>query len=134
MHTEEVSLLNDRGQVVALQTRIADDEVERAAGYQHICENIIDSSSILFVWPKPIFTRFHMRNVKAPLDIGFFDTQGKLFSVMQMQPAGDDGDSQLYAPSQPFQYALEAGQGFFAEQNLSTQRTRLITSKLYDSR
>ncbi len=133
MHTEEVALLNESGKMVVFQTRVADDDIERAAGYQHICANVIDSSAILFAWSKPLSTRFHMRNVKAPLDIGFFDAQGKLFSVMRMQPAGNDGDSELYGPSQPFQYALEARQGFFVERNLSTQRTRLLIGKLYDS-
>ena len=133
MHTEDVSLLNDRGKVVVFQSHVADDDTERAAGYQYICANIIEASTILFVYPQPVSARFHMENVEAPLDIGFFDDQGKLFSVMLMQPR-DDGDSGLYGPSQPFRYALEASQGFFVEQNLSAGKSRLIIGMLYDSR
>ena len=133
MHTEQVSLLNDRGKIVTFQSHVADDDSERAAGYQYICVDIIDASTILFVFPKPILTRFHMQNVEAPLDIGFFDDRGKLFSVLLMQP-GDNGSSALYGPSQPFQYALEARQGFFAEQNLSAGKSRLLIGRLYDSR
>ncbi len=133
MHTEEVSLLNDLGQVVVFQSYVADDNTERAAGFQYICAKIIDASTILFVWPQPVSARFHMRNVEAPLDIGFFDDQGRLFSILSMQPQGD-GDSGLYGPPQPFQYALEVGQGFFAGQNLSAGKSRLAIDKLYDSR
>ncbi len=133
MHTEEVSLLNDQGKRIVFQSHVADDDTERAAGYQYICANIIDTSTILFVYPQPVSARFHMENVEAPLDIGFFDDQGKLLSVMLMQPR-DDGDSGLYGPPQPFQYALEAAQGFFAGQNLSAGKSHLIIGKLYDSR
>ena len=133
MHTEEVSLLNDQGKVVVFQSHVADDDTERAAGYQYVCANIIDASTILFVYPQPVSARFHMENVEVPLDIGFFDDQGKLFLVMLMQPR-DDGDSGLYGPPQPFQYALEAAQGFFVEQNLSAGKSHLIMGKLYDSR
>ncbi len=133
MHTEEVSLLDDRGKMFTFQSRVADDHTERAAGYQYICSHIIDVSTLLFVYPRPTLARFHMNNVVAPLDIGFFDDQGKLFSIMQMQPR-NDGNARLYGPAQPFQYALEAGQGFFAERNLSAGKSRLIIGKLYDSR
>lgn len=133
MHTEEVALLNDQGERVVFQSYVADDDTERAAGYQYICANVIDASTILFVYPQPVSARFHMENVEAPLDIGFFDDQGKLFSVLLMQPR-DDGGSGLYGPPQPFQYALEAGQGFFSEQNLSAGKSHLIIGQLYDSR
>ncbi len=133
MHTEEVPLLNDHGKIVSFQSHVADDNTERAAGYQYICRNIIDTSTILFVYSQPVTARFHMRNVEAPLDIGFFDDKGKLFSVMLMQPY-DDGDSRLYGPPQPFQYALEARQGFFADHNMSAGKSHLVPGGLYDSK
>ncbi len=133
MHTEEVPLLNDHGKIVSFQSHVADDNTERAAGYQYICVNIIDTSTILFVYPQPVSARFHMRNVAAPLDIGFFDDKGKLISVMLMLPY-DDGNSRLYGPPQPFQYALEARQGFFADHNLSAGKSHLVPGGLYDSR
>ncbi len=133
MHTEVVPLLNDHGKIVSFQSHVADDNTERAAGYQYICRKIIDTSTILFVYSQPVTARFHMRNVEAPLDIGFFDNKGKLFSVMLMQPY-DDGDSRLYGPPQPFQYALEARQGFFADHNISAGKAHLVPGGLYDSK
>ncbi len=129
MESARISLLNERRERVEFETLIADDALERASGYQHICPWVIARTSILFRYPAPSGGRFHMRNVKAPLAIGFFDEDGVLIQSMIMQPYGD-GDETLYAPMRKFQYALEARPGFFAEKGLSAGASRLLIEAL----
>ena len=133
MHTEEISLINDRGKIFKIESLIADDRQERASGYQHICQEVINNSTILFVYSNLTNGRFHMQNVKSPLDIGFFDSEGKLVTWMRMETY-DDGNSRLYTPGQPFQYALEARPGYYKENNLTSGATRILVSSIYDNR
>ena len=129
MNTEQISLRNDAGRVIKITAYIADDNNKRAEGYQHICEDIINTTQMLFVYRQPIGGRFHMQNVQAPLDIGFFDSTGRLLSTMVMDTYAD-GNSRLYDPGQQFQYALEASVGFFNEHKLSVGKSRLILSSV----
>ena len=125
MAVQELRLLDGQGRLHTVEAHIADDQVERAFGYQHICGHVIDRTAILFVYGAPAAARFHMRNVKAPLDIGFFDGGGALLEVQRMRPwRGDDGA--LYSPGRPFQFALEARAGYFQEHGLTAGRTRLL--------
>ncbi len=129
MQRARVSLLNDRQQRIELGSLIADDDLERAGGYQHICPDVIARTSMLFRYPAPRVARFHMRNVKAPLDIGFFDQNGVLIQAMVMRPYAS-GEEILYGPMQAFQYALEARLGFFVEKELSAGSARLLLETL----
>ena len=131
MHQEEISIINGQGKIVRIKSYIADDNEERASGYQHICKSVIDKTTILFVYTKSVSGRFHMRNVKSALDIGFFDDRGVLIKSMLMETYGD-GNSRLYYPDEPFRFALEAKPGFFSARNLSVGKTRLLIYSLYD--
>ena len=124
MERARISLLNDHGQRIEFESFIADDSVERASGYQYICPRIIARTTILFRYPAPAVGRFHMHNVKAPLAIGFFDENGVLMQSMVMFPY-HEGNEILYGPMQKFQYALEAGRGFFEEKEMSAGSSRL---------
>ena len=131
MHQEEVSIINGQGKIVRFKSYIADDNKERASGYQHICQAIINKTTILFVYSKSVSARFHMRNVKGALDIGFFDDKGVLIKSLRMDTY-DDGNSRLYYPGKPFRFALEAKPGFFSAGNFSDGKTRLLIHSLYD--
>ena len=129
MESARIALLNDRGRRIEFQSFIADDDLERASGYQYICPEIIQRTAILFRFPAPTATRFHMRNVKAPLKIGFFDGDGLLFQSMVMHPY-NGGEEIVYGPMQKFQYALEVRPGFFKEKALSAGTSRLLIETL----
>ena len=120
-----ISIIDAQGQVVTIETLIADTETKRRAGYQHICEEVINNSTILFIYPKPIAGRFHMRNVHARLDIGFFDHQGFLIHHETMDTY-HSAERPIYGPDQPFQFALEAREGFFAARQLVPGISKLV--------
>lgn len=92
-----------------IPVRIADDAEERAAGYQWICPEDASDTAVLFVFPKMFYSAFHMRNVFVPLDIFFFDGQGRQVGAMLMQaePPGQGIKPRYYSPSAEFRYALE---------------------------
>lgn len=130
MTSKTIMLDDGEGQTLNLDTLIADDSHERAMGFQHICAAVIARTTMLFRFPAPIATQFHMHNVKAPLDIGFFATNGSLIATRLMVPYGREAPV-YYAPDgQPFQYALEARAGFFAAHGLRAGRSRLLLPSL----
>ena len=126
MQRMRIALQNAEGRRVEIAAWIADDNRERAGGYQYICPHIIDAGAILFWYPQPVAGAFHMRNVTAPLDIGFFDENGALFQVQLMHPYTDD-EQRTYAPMRKFQYALEARRGFFETHALRAGQSRLLS-------
>lgn len=122
MHTETLTLTNDLGIPVQLKALIADDDFERASGFQYICPKVIDKTRILFRYNAPINAQFHMNNVYAPLDIAFFDGQGRLITTLLMATYTNISQP-LYGPNAPFQYALEAPIGWLQSHNLTTNRS-----------
>ena len=129
---ESISVENGNGRLITIEAYIADDNFERSQGYQFICERVIDSSFILFVYPQPVNGRFHMTNVRAPLDIAFFDHQGILVKQLLMKTY-EDGNRTLYSPDQPYQFALEARAGFFHSQQIREGLAQLVLQSLYDN-
>ena len=129
MQVDEISVTNDSGKIVNFNSHIADNPKKRANGYQHICAEVINKSTILFVYAVPSNGRFHMNNVEAPLDIGFFDDKGKLVRTMVMNTYAD-GNNKLYGPGMPFQYALEARVGFFDDKEISEKNSRLLVHSI----
>ncbi len=131
MEEKEIRLLNDLAKIISIRTHIADDGKKRAAGYQHICESVVNKSTILFVYGQPTVSRFHMNNVKVPLDIGFFDRLGILIHHEVMDVYGS-GEHKLYSPGRLFKYALEARVGYFEENDLSPGKSRLVLYSVID--
>ncbi len=125
LEVRDIKVLDNFGKIRKISSHIADDPAEQANGYQFICQKIISESAMLFVYPGPVNRRFHMQNVKAPLDIGFFDANGGLFSTMIMDTY-TDGNQRTYGPDRLFQYALEAPAGFFEANHLSPRKARLV--------
>ena len=126
MHKQRIRLVGESGNELKLRTRIADESAERAAGYQQICPEVIDITSILFVYDTEVDTSFHMFNVFGALDIGFFNAAGKLVSTQLMVPQrSGDSNAKYYYSTKPFKYALEIRPGFFKENNLTVGSTRL---------
>ena len=65
---------------------------------------------MLFVFPREKVLEMWMLNVQIPLDVGFFDRNGRLLGWRSM---GVDGGTAIYASTAPALYALEMNQGWF---------------------
>lgn len=126
MHKQRIRLVGGTGNVLEFRTRIANESAERSAGYQHICPEVIDITSILFVYDTEVDTSFHMFNVFGALDIGFFNAAGELVSVQTMVPQkSDDPDAKYYYSTGPYKYVLEIRPGYFKENQLTVGTTHL---------
>lgn len=71
---------------------------------------------MLLVFPTPDVLRIWMLNTPIPLDVGFFDADGRLINSVSMWP---DGGRRIHASQGPALYALEMNLGWFARQGIS---------------
>ncbi len=111
---------------VRLQVRVADDHRERAAGFQYICPETIETTAIYFVFERPRRPNFHMHNVKAPLDIAFIDADGVIVSIQRMEPYVVGARKQkTYGPQTEVAGALEARAGYFSGERITENAWRV---------
>lgn len=120
MELAEIAIITGGGGEIHLDVRVADEEDEQLAGFQHIGRKVLAENLILFIFPREIQGKFHMRNVVAPLDIAFVKTDGEIISIVRMEPG-----PKLYGPEGAFKYALEAPAGLFAARGISPS-SRLV--------
>jgi len=119
-----------------LAVKIADRPREIRAGYQYLCPEVIQNSAILFDFGSTVTSRFHMRNVYAPLDIAFFNQKGILINTvtMQAEPPGTRRRSILYQAESPYRYALETPAGQLTALEMLPGITRLQLLERCDPR
>jgi uncharacterized membrane protein (UPF0127 family) len=109
---------------VALRVRVAETSEQQAAGFQCATPQEIDRTLILFDFGREIHTQFHMQNVPATLDIAFVKADGRIFSILRMDPS----PTALYGPLGEFRFALEARKGFYEAQGIRQGEARLVVS------
>ena len=126
MSTARIKVVNDEGQILELEVKVADEPDERAAGFQNISRSIVEKTLILFVFPNEVNSLFHMRNVEASLDIAFIKADGTIVEIMQMDP----DPSRLFGANESFKYAIEAPAGFFREKRITPNGSRLIVDSI----
>ena len=107
---------------VAVRVRVAETPEQAAAGFQCSTPQEIKNTLILFDFGREIHTQFHMQNVPAALDIAFVKADGKIFSILKMNPS----PTALYGPMGDFRFALEARAGFFESQGIRQGEARLL--------
>ena len=93
-----------------------------ALWYGHGCTFAAERNVILFDFGREIATQFHMQNVPAALDIAFIKGDGRIFSILRMEPSA----TVLYGPMGDFRFALEARKGFFESQGVRQGEARLV--------
>lgn len=72
-------------------------------------------AGMLFVYLRPQRMSFWMRNTPLPLDIGFFDAEGKLREIYQLHPFDE---TPVATRGDQLQFALEMNQGWFKANNI----------------
>ncbi len=83
-----VADLRQGSSVLRFQVEVADDEAERARGLM-FREAMPRFDGMLFVYDKPEPVAFWMKNTLIPLDMLFFDAEGRLVSVHENAVPGD---------------------------------------------
>lgn len=90
---------------------------QRAAGLMYVTDPELGGhDGMVFRFDADVATGFWMRNTRLPLSIAYFDADGVLVSVADMEPCPDDEPNcPVYAATAPFRYAVEVPQGNLAD-------------------
>ena len=110
------------GKTMAVRVKAADNSERQAGGFQCATPEEIQRNLILFDFGDEIVTQFHMKNVPAALDIAFIKADGRIFSILRMEPS----PTKLYGPMGTFRYALEARAGFYDSQGIRQGEARVM--------
>lgn len=105
-----------------LQVEIAETrrQIERGLMYR---TSLPETGGMLFIYPKANKGSFWMFNTFIPLSVAYADEHGVIFQISDMVPCGNLPESECakktYPARQPFRFALEVNQGYFARRGIS---------------
>jgi len=88
---------------------LVDTEETRRQGLMHR-EHLDKDEGLLIAFSQSQTISLWMLNTPLPLDVGFFDEQGRLFQIEHMEP---DGGKTIHSSVAPGRYALEMNKGWF---------------------
>ena len=124
-----IELINDSGENITLNVRIAETSGDRSTGFKGSGSLTVENTVIFVRYNINTIAGHTMENVRAPLDIAFFSQEGDLIEVVQTEM----GTGERYAPAdrERYRYALMARRGFMEEMGISTQgQSRIILESL----
>jgi uncharacterized membrane protein (UPF0127 family) len=102
-----------------MQVVVADDDQERSRGLRGR-DDIGEYDGMLFVFDDSTSTAFTMSTVRTPLDIGFYDGEGRRVDRLRMQPCRfSESQCPLYRANGAFVYAIETLPGDLPRGELS---------------
>jgi uncharacterized membrane protein (UPF0127 family) len=81
-------------------------------------ESLPDDRGMVFVFFEERETGFWMKDTSIPLSIAYFDADGTIVRILDMEPCEKD-PCPVYDPGVPYMGALEVNQGSFAEWDIS---------------
>ena len=100
-----------------LKVEVADTPERWAQGLM-FRERLGEDEGMVFLFPEPTAGGFWMKNTLIPLSIAFFDRQGVILRILDMEPCRAD-PCPVYFPGVVYQGALEVNQGWFRRRGLA---------------
>lgn len=94
-----------------IAVEIADTDDERALGLMGRT-SLPEEAGMVFVYTQPTEGGYWMKNTLIPLSIAFYDTDGTILRILQMEPCRAD-PCPVYDPGVSYAGALEVNQGAF---------------------
>lgn len=114
----------DEGPVL-LRAEIADSDETRSFGLMGRTQ-IPDDYGMAFIQFEERDCCFFMENTLIPLSIAFFDRDGHIVDIEDMEPC-KEAPCKLYSSDEPYIGALEVNQGLFEEWGVSEgDRVRIV--------
>jgi uncharacterized membrane protein (UPF0127 family) len=102
----------DEGSVL-IDVEVAETDEQRRLGLMHR-ESLDEQSGMVFIFFEPTHGGFWMKNTLIPLSIAFFDVDGEILEILDMEPCEAD-PCPSYDPGVTYRGALEVNQGAFEE-------------------
>ncbi|XDD55067.1 DUF192 domain-containing protein [Leptospira sp. WS4.C2] len=110
----------------ALKLEIANTPSTRATGLMYRTK-LGEDEGMLFVFPRPDFLSFWMKNTLIPLSIGYFSEDMRLLESFDMKP---NQTEEVYNARKPAMYALEVNQGWFAKHKIGKDAVLTLERKV----
>ena len=114
----KVLIDTDEGSVI-IDAETAETDEQRQFGYM-FREEVGPDEGMVFLWGEEHSGGFWMKNVKVPLSIAFFDGEGIIVAILDMEPCTKE-PCEIYDPlydnerAVTYHGALEVRQGAFEE-------------------
>jgi uncharacterized membrane protein (UPF0127 family) len=96
---------------------VADTDAERQRGLMNRTSLDADAGMV-FLFPGETAGGFWMKNTLIPLSIAFYDGDGRIVRILDMEPCRRD-PCRIYDPEVTYVGALEVNQGAFRRWNVS---------------
>jgi uncharacterized membrane protein (UPF0127 family) len=106
------ALIEHGDESVIVNVEVAETDEQRQFGLMFEKE-LESDAGMVFIFFEENTGGFYMKNTFLPLSIAYFDVDGKIVKIVDMDPC--EIDSTLYDPGAPYQGALEVNQGMFEE-------------------
>jgi uncharacterized membrane protein (UPF0127 family) len=106
---------------VLVQVSIAETPETRQQGLMGV-EEMGEDTGMVFLEEQPVQQAFWMKDTLIPLSIAFWDEQGRIQAILDMEPCRKD-PCRLYDPGVTWIGAVEVNQGFFADHGVETGDT-----------
>ena len=120
----KVLIDTEEGSVI-VDVEEADTPEERAFGLM-FRESLGEDEGMVFLFLEPQQSGFYMKNTLIPLSIAFFDGEGVIVDIFDMEPCKGD-PCEVYTPDAPYEGALEVNQGAFDEWGVQEGDRIIIT-------
>ena len=111
MPVGQIQMINDAGETITLDIRIAETTDARNAGFRSVGADVVNNTAILYRYTRDTVATHLLDKVRVPLDLGFFNADGELITIVQTE----QGASTRYSAGSrvQYRYILMSGQGYF---------------------
>jgi uncharacterized membrane protein (UPF0127 family) len=121
----DLQISSEQRAILRLEVEIADTPEASARGLMNV-EHLRDEQGMVFLSSQASTVPFWMKDTLIPLDIAFWDRDGRIFDIQQMQPCTVPGGElaetvcRRYPPSGPYVGALEVNLGLLERTGVTT--------------
>jgi uncharacterized membrane protein (UPF0127 family) len=119
------ALIDTGGDSVLIDVEVAETPEQRRFGLM-FRESLGNRSGMVFLFFETTSGAFWMKNTVIPLSIAFFDGDGIIRAILDMEPCKEE-PCRLYHPRVSYAGALEVNQGAFDDWNVSVGDRITIT-------
>lgn len=118
--TSALTLVGPEGQRIDVPVYVAAEPEQRQRGLMDRDE-LPAGTGMVFLFPADVTGAFYMYRTRIPLSIAFYDAQGRVVDVLDMEPctSQDPAECPRYRPDAAYRGALEVPAGFFDEVGLA---------------
>ncbi len=117
--TARLTLRGPGGEAIEVPVYVASTPAQRSRGLMDR-EDLPDGTGMVFTYDADTSGAYYMYRTLMPLSIAFFDADGRIAAVLDMEPctSATPSDCELYDPGVAYRGALEVEQGWFADQGV----------------